>query len=84
VTWHFEKDAPLFVETLGSTIAALHAIPRAAAIEAGMAPHTVSDAETAALRDYYRVEDEKGRRFWLFRNAPAPEGTRWWLHGRFA
>ena len=44
----------------------------------------VSDAETAALRDYYRVEDEKGRRFWLFRNAPAPEGTRWWLHGRFA
>ncbi len=44
----------------------------------------VSDAETAELRDYYRVEDEKGRRFWLFRNAPAPEGTRWWLHGRFA
>jgi protein ImuB len=44
----------------------------------------VSDAEIAELRDYYRVEDEKGRRFWLFRNAPAPEGTRWWLHGRFA
>lgn len=44
----------------------------------------VSDAEKAELRDYYRVEDEKGRRFWLFRNAPAPEGTRWWLHGRFA
>jgi protein ImuB len=43
----------------------------------------VSDAETAELRDYYRVEDEKGRRFWLFRNAPMPEGTRWWLHGRF-
>jgi protein ImuB len=43
-----------------------------------------SDAETGELRDYYRVEDEDGRRFWLFRNAPAPEGTRWWLHGRFA
>jgi protein ImuB len=43
-----------------------------------------SDAETGEMRDYYRVEDEAGRRFWLFRNAPAPEGTRWWLHGRFA
>ncbi|NNM72476.1 Y-family DNA polymerase [Enterovirga aerilata] len=43
----------------------------------------ISDAKMAELRDYYRVEDEKGRRFWLFRNAPTPEGTRWWLHGRF-
>lgn len=43
-----------------------------------------SDAETGELRDYYRLEDDQGRRFWLFRNAPAPQGTRWWLHGRFA
>lgn len=40
----------------------------------------------AAIRDYYRVEDEEGRRFWLFRAglpgaAPAP---RWYLHGVFA
>jgi protein ImuB len=42
-----------------------------------------SDAETGELRDYYRLEDDQGRRFWLFRNAPAPQGTRWWLHGRF-
>jgi protein ImuB len=36
-------------------------------------------------RDYYFVEDEKGRRFWLYREgiseeAPAP---RWFVHGLF-
>ena len=42
-----------------------------------------------AIRDYYRVEDETGRRFWLFRaglpnggqSAPPP---RWFVHGIFA
>ncbi|MDQ1192940.1 protein ImuB [Brevundimonas vesicularis] len=39
-----------------------------------------------ATRDYYRVEDQEGRRFWLFRSGfygeePAP---RWFLHGVFA
>ncbi len=42
-----------------------------------------SDAEVSSLRDYYRVEDEKGARFWLFRDAPAEDGGRWWLHGLF-
>jgi protein ImuB len=37
-------------------------------------------------RDYYRVEDVRGRRFWLFRHGlydekPAP---RWYVHGLFA
>lgn len=38
-------------------------------------------------RDYFRVEDERGRRFWLFRHglygseAPSPG---WYLHGLFA
>ena len=38
-------------------------------------------------RDYYRVEDEAGHRFWLFRHGlhdsgkPAPD---WYLHGLFA
>jgi protein ImuB len=41
---------------------------------------------TAADRDYYCVEDEKGRRFWLYReglygDGPAP---RWFVHGIFA
>jgi protein ImuB len=43
-----------------------------------------SDAPT---RDYYRVEDKEGRRFWLFREGLfGPETTepRWFMHGTFA
>lgn len=38
-----------------------------------------------ADRDYYRVEDETGRRFWLYRDATADgDGPpRWYLHGIF-
>jgi protein ImuB len=39
-----------------------------------------------AIRDYYRVEDEEGRRFWLFR-AGLPghdDPPRWYVHGVFA
>jgi protein ImuB len=41
--------------------------------------------EDAEIRDYYRVEDVEGRRFWLYRAGlyqatPAP---RWFLHGMF-
>lgn len=38
------------------------------------------------LRDYYRVEDEDGRRFWLFRQGLYRPGAppRWYLHGLFA
>jgi protein ImuB len=38
------------------------------------------------LRDYYRVEDEAGQRFWLFRaGLYRPETPpRWYLHGLFA
>ncbi|HYL32882.1 MAG TPA: DNA polymerase Y family protein [Stellaceae bacterium] len=34
-------------------------------------------------RDYYRVEDEDGGRFWLYRQG-AGEASRWYLHGLFA
>jgi protein ImuB len=39
----------------------------------------------AKARDYYRVEDLAGRRFWLYREGPygAPEPPRWFLHGFF-
>jgi len=38
-----------------------------------------------AIRDYYRVEDDRGRRFWLYRDAPYRPGMPpgWWLHGLF-
>jgi protein ImuB len=42
--------------------------------------------EEDAVRDYYRVEDEEGRRFWLFR-AGLPGRERpvcWYVHGVFA
>jgi protein ImuB len=35
-------------------------------------------------RDYYRVEDEDGRRYWLFRLGHYDETYQWFLHGFFA
>ncbi len=37
-------------------------------------------------RDYYRVEDRRGRRFWIFRHGlhSEQEHPRWYLHGLFA
>ncbi|GER08796.1 hypothetical protein GCM10007972_15680 [Iodidimonas muriae] len=45
--------------------------------------------EEARIRDYYRVEDDAGRRYWLFRAGLYEETTdegpcRWFLHGLFA
>ncbi len=46
-----------------------------------------NDAETFAVRDYFRVEDEDGRRYWLFRRGdgadPATGDGGWFLHGFF-
>ncbi len=38
-----------------------------------------------AFRDYYRIEDEEGRRFWVFREGAYGQGRapRWFLHGLF-
>lgn len=41
--------------------------------------------EEGQHRDYYTVEDEKGRRYWLFRLGHYHEATyQWFLHGFFA
>ena len=42
--------------------------------------------EADAIRDYYRVEDSEGRRFWLFRAglAQSDPPPRWFVHGLFA
>lgn len=46
-----------------------------------------ADAELAAVRDYFRVEDDAGERFWIFRAGdgedPATGSQRWFLHGVF-
>jgi len=43
--------------------------------------------ETRSVRDYFRVEDEDGHRFWLFRRGNGENGVsgdmRWFLHGLF-
>jgi len=45
------------------------------------------DGEVWAVRDYFRVEDERGARFWLFRRGdgvePATGDLSWYLHGLF-
>jgi len=53
-----------------------------------IAPEWWRERSTARLRDYYRVEDDAGRRYWLFReglegdNRGGPPA--WFLHGLFA
>ena len=44
------------------------------------------EAGTDGIRDYYRVEDEAGRRFWLYRRGLYRPETppAWFLHGFFA
>ncbi|MFP1646297.1 Y-family DNA polymerase [Pontitalea aquivivens] len=46
------------------------------------------DAEMTTVRDYFRVEDDSGARYWLFRSGDGEHehsGThRWFLHGLFA
>lgn len=35
-------------------------------------------------RDYYTVEDEEGRRFWLYRDGAYGANERWFVHGVYA
>jgi protein ImuB len=45
----------------------------------------VEEVSVRHVRDYYRVEDQSGARFWLFRAglyAPG-ETPQWWMHGLF-
>ncbi|MDH4742631.1 DNA polymerase Y family protein [Sphingomonas sp. CBMAI 2297] len=45
------------------------------------------DAERMSVRDYFRVEDEAGRRYWLFRSGDGERAVTgdlsWYLHGVF-
>ena len=48
-------------------------------------PRVLSSADDRC-RDYYRLEDAEGRRFWVFREGLYRPGLapRWYLHGLFA
>lgn len=48
-------------------------------------PRVTAADEGTATRDYYRVEDTEGRRFWLYRHGLYRPGAApgWFLHGLF-
>lgn len=53
-----------------------------------IAPEWWWQRSTARLRDYYRIEDETGRRYWIYRHGLVGDGRGglpdWYLHGFFA
>ncbi len=53
-----------------------------------IAPEWWREKGSTRLRDYYRVEDEQGRRYWIYRNGLATDGRGgmpdWYLQGLFA
>jgi protein ImuB len=52
-----------------------------------IAPEWWREPSTSRLRDYYRVEDKEGRRFWIYREGIAGDGRggapEWFMHGLF-
>lgn len=53
-----------------------------------IAPEWWRERSAARLRDYYRIEDEGGRRYWIYRGGLIGDGRGgipdWYLHGLFA
>ena len=64
-----------------------HRIVRADGPERITGEWWVRSSELAAVRDYWTVENQEGRRFWLFRQGDgidgATGGLAWFLHGFF-
>ena len=65
---------------------AVHDIARAQGPER-IAPEWWRERSTARLRDYYKVEDKAGRRFWIYREGLVDDGRGgppvWFIHGLF-
>jgi protein ImuB len=65
---------------------AVHDIARVEGPER-IAPEWWRERSTARLRDYYRVEDQAGRRYWIYREGLIGDGRgglpAWYLHGLF-
>jgi protein ImuB len=64
----------------------VHDIARAEGPER-IAPEWWRQPSSARLRDYYRVEDSAGRRFWIYREGLFGDGRGgapgWFIHGLF-
>jgi protein ImuB len=65
---------------------AVHDITRAEGPER-IAPEWWRQPSSSRLRDYYRVEDQAGRRYWIYREGIAGDGRggapNWFIHGLF-
>jgi protein ImuB len=65
---------------------AVHDIARVEGPER-IAPEWWRERSSARLRDYYRVEDGEGRRYWIYREGVIGDGRGgapgWYLHGLF-
>ncbi|HET6536024.1 MAG TPA: DNA polymerase Y family protein [Sphingomicrobium sp.] len=65
---------------------AVHDIARAEGPER-IAPEWWRQPSSARLRDYYRVEDADGRRYWIYRESVIGDGRggapAWFVHGMF-
>ncbi|GAA4751486.1 DNA polymerase Y family protein [Sphingomonas daechungensis] len=65
---------------------AVHDIARVEGPER-IAPEWWRERSTARLRDYYRVEDQSGRRYWIYREGVIGDGRgglpEWYMHGLF-
>jgi protein ImuB len=65
---------------------AVHDIARAEGPER-IAPEWWRQPSSARLRDYYRVEDRQGRRYWIYREGVIGDGRggapAWFIHGLF-
>lgn len=52
-----------------------------------IAPEWWRERSSARLRDYYRIEDEQGRRYWIYRHGLVGDGRGdlplWYLHGLY-
>src|SRR5207253_6014909 len=64
----------------------VHDIARAEGPER-IAPEWWRQPSTSRLRDYYRVEDATGRRYWIYREGVVGDGRggapAWFIHGLF-
>ena len=53
-----------------------------------ISPEWWKERSSVRLRDYYRIEDDAGRRYWIYRNGVTGDGRGsapgWYLHGMFA
>ncbi|MFN4059787.1 MAG: Y-family DNA polymerase [Paracoccus hibiscisoli] len=64
-----------------------HAVARADGPERIFGEWWKRDAEARAVRDYFRIENEAGQRFWIFRAGDGEDRStgshRWFMHGIF-